>query len=493
MQEEKSSYRQIMKATSIFGGVQVINIIIQIIRSKFIAVLLGPAGIGINNLLNSTTGLIAGFTSFGLGTSAVKRISEAFGNGNVEKAAVIITVLKRLVWLTGFLGAIITFVFSSWLSVLTFGNSEYSLAFRWISITLLLNQISLGQTVALRGMRKINLMAKSSLSGSFFGLFVSVPIYYVWGIDGIVPAIIVSSIISLLRSWYFFNKVKLVKVQVPKETTLLEGKQMLALGFMLSLTSLYVMVKNYGIRIYLSHEGGLEIVGFYSAAFVIVNSYVGMVFSAMSTDYFPRLSAVANDTIKSRELMNQQAEIAVLILAPIIIIFIVCINWVIVLLYSNKFLPISQMVQFAMLGTLFKAISWSIAYIFLAKGARKIFLFNELIGGTVTLFFQLGGYYFGGLTGMGIGFMLGYLYYLVQVYIVSNYFYTFSVDVKLLKLVGIQLTMAIISLVITLSLSSFLAFVLGGAIVLLSSIYSYYELDKRIGINQITQRFTKRK
>jgi hypothetical protein len=50
----QSSYRSIMKATSVWG-VQVFYIVIAIVRSKIIAVLLGPAGMGIVGLLNSTT------------------------------------------------------------------------------------------------------------------------------------------------------------------------------------------------------------------------------------------------------------------------------------------------------------------------------------------------------------------------------------------------------------------------------------------------------
>jgi len=72
MSEDKSSYRQIMKATSIFGGVQVFQILIGIIRSKFIAALLGPAGMGLAGLLQAGTGMIAGQINFGLSSSAIK-------------------------------------------------------------------------------------------------------------------------------------------------------------------------------------------------------------------------------------------------------------------------------------------------------------------------------------------------------------------------------------------------------------------------------------
>ncbi|NSW94260.1 MAG: oligosaccharide flippase family protein, partial [Bacteroidales bacterium] len=122
MTEDQKSYRQIFKATTLFGGVQVFNIIIGIIRSKFIAVLLGPEGMGISGLLTSTTGFISGLTGFGLGTSAVKNISEANATGNRERISVVVTVFRRLVWITGLLGMVVTIILSPWLSKITFGN-----------------------------------------------------------------------------------------------------------------------------------------------------------------------------------------------------------------------------------------------------------------------------------------------------------------------------------------------------------------------------------
>src|SRR5690554_1976404 len=87
MQEQRSSYRQIVKATSLFGGVQFFQILISVVRSKFVAILLGPSGMGIVGLLTSTTGLITGLTNFGLGTSAVKNISEATATSDNERIA----------------------------------------------------------------------------------------------------------------------------------------------------------------------------------------------------------------------------------------------------------------------------------------------------------------------------------------------------------------------------------------------------------------------
>ena len=200
MNEHQSTYRQIAKATSLFGGVQVFQIIITIIKSKFVAILLGPFGMGIVGLLSSTTGLITELTNFGLGTSAVRDISEANGTQDEKRISTVITVMRRLVWLTGLLGAGITLIFSPLLSQMTFGNKEYTAAFVWLSITLLLNQLSSGQLVLLQGLRKLQDLAKANVLGSLIGLIITVPLYYLLGVRGIVPVIIITSIISLIFS-----------------------------------------------------------------------------------------------------------------------------------------------------------------------------------------------------------------------------------------------------------------------------------------------------
>ncbi|WP_352405636.1 oligosaccharide flippase family protein, partial [Petrimonas sp.] len=174
MNKHQSSYRQIMKATSLFGGVQVFQIVISIVRSKFVALLLGPAGMGIVGLLTSTTGLVAGLTNFGLGTSAIKNISEANATGDEQRISTVISVMRRLVWITGILGAVVTLLFSPWLSQFTFGNKEYTASFAWISATLLFSQLSTGELVLLQGLRKLQDLAKANVYGSIAGLLITV-------------------------------------------------------------------------------------------------------------------------------------------------------------------------------------------------------------------------------------------------------------------------------------------------------------------------------
>ncbi len=491
MQENQSSYRSIMKATSLFGGVQVFNIIIAIIRSKIIAVLLGPAGMGIVGLLTSTTGLVSSLTNFGLGTSAIRDIAAANESGNQHRINKVVTVFRRLVWITGVLGAVITFILAPWLSQLTFGNKEYTLAFMWLSVTLLFNQLAIGQNVLLQGMRKLKYLAKANMLGSFIGLVISAPLYYYYRVDGIVPAIILTALFLLAISWYFSRKLKIEHTAVTPAETIFEGKGMLKMGFMLSLSGLITVGASYIVRIFISNTGSLEDVGLYNAGFAIIGTYVGLVFTAMSTDYYPRLSGVAHDNKMGTLLINQQAEIALLILAPILTIFLIFINWVVIVLYSTEFIPVNRMIQWAALGMYFKAASWSIAFILLAKGASKLFFWNELIGNIYTLGLNLLGYHLFGLEGLGITFLISYVLYLLQVFLLSKYKYGFNFSPQFYKIFGIQLLLGMLCFAITMFVSTPLTYVLGLPFILISVWYSFKELDKRMDLKGIINNYRK--
>ena len=481
----QSSYRQIFKATSLFGGVQVFNILLSIIRSKIIAVLLGPVGMGIAGLLMSTTALVGGMTNFGLGTSAVRDVAAANESGDLNRISKVVTVFRRLVWITGTLGLVLTLILSPWLSLLTFGNKDYTLAFMWLSVTLLFAQLTSGQSVLLQGMRKLKYLAKANMAGSSIGLLVSVPVYYFFRIDGIVPAIILTSVFSLVIASYFSSKVKINKSEITGHETILEGKGMLQMGFMLSLSGLITTGASYVVSVFISRTGSVGDVGLYNAGMNIILTYVGLVFTAMATDYYPRLSGVAHDNKEATLMINQQAEIAILILAPILTVFLIFINWVIVILYSSRFTPINDMIHWAALGMYFKAASWSIGFVFLAKGASRIFLWSEVTANSYMLILNILGYKLGGLEGMGISFLVSYILVFLQVYLIARFKYSFSFNNEFIKIFGLQLILGLICFFIIKLFHLPWAYISGLIIIIISGWISFRELDKRLGLKSI--------
>lgn len=491
MSVKLTSYRRILKTTSVFGGVQVFNIIISIVRTKFIALLLGPAGMGIAGLLVSTTALIGSLTNFGLSTSAVRNVSVAAGDA--ERIGVTVSVLRRLVWLSGILGTLVTILLSSFLSELTFGTKDYTIAFMAISFTLLLAQLSAGQLVILQGMRKIKHLAKADIVGMILGLFTSIPIYYFFGIHGIVPAIIVGSFIALGCSWYFSSKIHIPKINISSFMLKTEGLPMLKMGFMLSLSGIITVAASYVLKIFIGRTGGVEQVGFYSAGFAMLNTYVGMIFAAMTTDYYPRLAEVSKDNIATKNAINEQTEIAILIIAPVLIAFLAFANWAIILLYSEEFVVINGMLNWAALGMFFKTTSWAIGLVFLAKGDSTVFFWSELVANFYLITLNILGFQYLGLTGLGITFLIGYFVLFLQNFFVAKIMYQFDFVKPLYIIFITQFLLAILCFIINQSISSPLLYLLSTVIILGSTGFSIKELNSRMNLKGVLDKYINHK
>ena len=479
--QESKDFKESLKTTSLFGGVQIYNIIIQIIRSKFVAVLLGPAGMGITGLLTSTTYLIGTATNLGLGTSAVRELSQAYSSGDNSKFNRVLSLFRKLVWITGSFGMLVCLLFSPLWSNLSFGNKEYTWAFCAISITLLFGQLSSGQGCVFQSTRHFKYSAKSNVIGSTLGLLTTVPLYYFFGVDGIVPVIIIASLVSLILSTYYSRKIPYEKVELSWKETFSEGRGMAKMGFFVAIQGFIVILNAYIMRIYISNTGSLEDVGLYNAAFAIIDMYVGMIFTAMGTEYYPRLSSYSNDTKKFSEAINTQMIISSLLAAPLIAIFLLLGTLGVILLYSTKFLPITVMLNFMILGVIFKAPSWCLGFAFLAKGDTKAFFFNELAPAIYNTIIRITFYSFWGLTGVGIAYLVGYFLYLIQVYFVCKIRYQYKLHLNVLKFILPQ-TCILIAIFLIAILNNWIKYLVGTPIVLLCFYLSYKQLNHFIDV-----------
>lgn len=486
MSKVKNSYRHIFKATSLFGGVQVIQILTLLIRSKFIAVLLGPTGMGISSLYLSTTAMIGNITGLGLNFSAVRNISQAADSEDTGKISRIVKVVLRWVWLSGIAGALATIVFAPYLSLFAFDNKKYTWAFVWLSCTLLLNALTNGNNALLQGMHRLKDVAKSSVLGSFFGLFTAVPLYYLYGTDGIVPALILTALFAYGISFLLVKKIELVPVEVTAREVLAEGQEMVKLGIIMMVSVFIGTLVTYVVNAFISHHGGVADVGLYQAGISITNQYVGLVFGAMSVDYFPRLSAVSKYNDKVKELANQQAEIVVLIAAPLLVALIVSAPLVIQILLSPEFYSITGFIRIIALGMLFKAASFAIGYISFAKGDKKVFFIVEgLVANMMTLTFNVVAYYHWGLRGLAISFLLSYTLYFFMILAVTYKLYSFSLSKEFIKLFLIFLLLCLTALLTVHFFTPVWGYILGGIAFLVTTFISLKELEKRIDLKNI--------
>jgi len=485
MSDNKTSYQQILKATSILGSVQFLTILFSVIRTKIIAVFIGPAGMGIIALLNSTLNLIGGVTGLGLESSAIKSISENYKNDNSKSVSKIAEIVKKIMFFTGILGAFLTIVFSKYISILSFGNDSQMYSLIFLSVTLIFKQLTSSHMVVLQGLRKLKLLAKANLYGNLFGLLFSIPIYYFLGIDAIVPTIILSSFAAFVFAFYYASKVQLQKESIKKSQLLSEGKSIIQLGIMLTISSLLTLLSAYLTQIYISNVSNTEQVGLYSAGFTLLNSYVGTIFTVMSTDYYPRLAAINSDNTKVRAAVLQQSYISILLITPIIVLFLTFVPFIVKVLYSSKFLVIISMVCFGIIGMLFRAVSFSMGYILIAKGDSVMFTKTAIGFNVLSFVLNVVGYYFYGLRGLGISFLVYSIFHFFALKVITKKSYNFYLDKKIRITFSICFLLCIASFFVRYIELTILRSLLMGLLCIIAIAYFLYEINREINLKEI--------
>lgn len=496
MVDNKQGYKDALKGTSLFGGVQFITILISVIRTKIIAVLIGPTGLGLMSLLNSTIVFVSSLTNMGLSSSAVRDIAQSYNAQDVLQLSRKISAIRKCVFLTGILGATVTVILSSCLSQWTFEVNTYTYSFVLLSIVVYLTAITGGNNSIIQGFRKLRFLALSTISSSIIGLIICIPIFYLLKENGVVVFLLLMSLSSFFCSCYYYLAIKKQKLFIDVKLTLKqafnEGKQTIQLGLMMSISAIFVSLTEFIVKAYITRTGGLEDVGFYQAGWAINASYLGLVFTAMATDYYPRLSSFAADNQKVSTCVNQQSEIALLILGPLIIGMLIFLKTLISILYTDQFVGIEVMTRWLLIGSLIKACSWAISFIFLAKGAGKLYLINEVSINLIMLPSYLLGYNLGGLEGIGLAFMSNYIIYFIGVSIVAYKQYKFKNSISLWRILGILLFFSGLFQFLSFSDNLFIRYFGGSCIFVFVLCYCLYELDKRIHIRKLLDEIKKR-
>jgi enterobacterial common antigen flippase len=485
---EKHTYGQILKSSVLIGGSRVLNIGIGIVRTKAIAVLLGPAGFGLMGLYGSIADLTESIACMGVGSSGVRQIAEAVGSGDDKRIARTVTVLRRMAVLLGIVGAGLQVVFCRQLSALTFGTDEHAGAVALLSLVVLFRVAAEGQNALVQGMRRIADLAKIGVLGVLFGTMISIPIVYFFREEGVAPSLVCTAAVFTVTAWWYSRKVRIEPSAMTLSEVRREAASLLKLGFAFMATGLLLTGAAYAVRIIVVRNLGLEAAGFYSVAWALGGLYVGFILQAMGADFYPRLVSVATDNTRCNRLVNEQAQVSLLLAGPGIIATITFAPLVIPLLYSNKFAEAVEILRWICLGMALRIITWPMGTIVVAKNRRLIFVGVELAWNLVNvgLAWLCVGHF--GLHGAGIAFFGSCLFQGLLVYPIVRALSGFrwsAVNRKTGVVFLCSIALVFCSLYL---LPPLWAAVLGGIATALSGLYSLHTLLNLVSTDRIPQR-----
>lgn len=435
MQEDaqNNSSKSSLKSIGIIGSSQVITIVVGVIKMKIIAILLGPIGIGFIGLYQSIIDMIKQVTGLGLNFSAVRDIAIAKGTNDSLGISRTLKIVSRWILFTSILGMIITLLFAKQLSMLTFNNEDHVVSIRVLSLAIFFATLSAGQIAMLQGLRQIQYMAKATILGSILGFILTVPLYILMGNGGIALALTSSLFISFTLTLWFIKKLKYEETKVNMINTFYEGMGMIKLGFFTVLSGLIVTIAMYITRIMIANRINVDAVGQFQAAWTISFVYIGLILNAMATDYYPKLSSLSEDNQGIRKMINEQLELSLIMILPIITAMLSFIKVFVKILYSNKFDSSVYVLQWQIFGTYFMVVSFPLGYVLMAKNKGILYLLSNILFYTFFVSIIYWGLRLYGIEIVGISFLISYILFSIFIYFMIKRIIDYKIEQNILK------------------------------------------------------------
>lgn len=452
MSEQVTSYRRILRSSSIIGGASVINILIGLVRTKILAILLGPLGIGLVSIYSGLMSTATAVATMGIGTVGTRQIAQALSQENEHVLAV---VRRAMFWgalLLASAGALVVWSLREVLAVKVLGGAEHASIVGWLAFGVALSVAGASQGALLQGMRRIGDMARLSVFGSLLNTVLGVALLWQWGQAGLVVYVLIGPLVNfLLGHWYVSHLPTVPSDPIAMNEIVLQWQTLLHLGIPFMGAGLVGAMVQLWIRVEVGNTLGAVSLGHFQAASTISMQYIGFVLAAMGADYYPRLTGVIHDHNAATRLVNEQTEIALLLSAPVFLAMIGLTPWVIHFLYSSEFLPAVDVLRWQILGDVLKIASWPLGFVVLAAGAGKTFFWTEtlvllLMGGLIAVFLPSVG-----LQITGIAFLGCYIVYLPMIYILAKHRINFAWSRSIFKLIFIIFTLcATVAMICTL-------------------------------------------
>ena len=139
------------------------------------------------------------------------------------------------------------------------------------------------------------------------------------------------------------------------------------------------------------------------------------------------------------------------------------------------------------MGRIRNDIAWSVGFILLAKSESKVYFWNELINNAYMLVFNLLGYKYGGLNGVGLSFFVGYFIYFFQVFFLAKSKYEFGFYKEFVIIMVTQLALNMCCFLSVLFLHHPYNYLAGTFFIALSLAFSVKEMNKRLALKAIFQ------
>jgi O-antigen/teichoic acid export membrane protein len=280
----------------------------------------------------------------------------------------------------------------------------------------------------LKAYRRVKELTRMTVNSAVISVVCVVPFYYWWGVEGIIPALLLSNVTEWAQTFYFSRRCAPLtrelftacfspdtRIRVSLRRLWERMRPVVLVGVSTIVSGLMV----YGVELWsqsLIAAASMVAVGLYRAGYQLSITYPSMIFTAIGNDFYPRLAGVAQGVAERNRMVTRQMVVTSAIVLPLTAVFALLMPYLLPLFFSHKFDDVLPMAVWACWSLPLKALSLPIAYLPLALGKWRDYMFLEVLVGVVTAVCVTVGWKWGGLVGTGQGLLAAFALELVANY-----------------------------------------------------------------------------
>lgn len=402
---------RVIKAIGLLGSAQAINILCSIVRTKLTAIWLGPAGVGLNSILTNGSQLVGSATQLNIRDSSVRDVARLNGCDGLDLKC---RIIRRWAIMLGVLGAAVIILLSPLLSVISFaGTTDCWPYFAALAPFMFFSSYSAGELAILQGCSRLRLIARINVYGGLLATSISILLLYFYRMKAIPAVIDVYAFSIAFFAFIYRYDAGASQEKITVAMMRSEGKSFIKLGLSMSVSALMLVLVQYIFASYLNSVAGETGLGIYQSGYTLVNSYVGIIFTAIGLEYYPRLTRFIGRPKHCRTIVAHEMSLIIYVLTPVAIAFLCMSEYIVKLLYSSTFEGTLPYITYAMVGTIFRGIALCFTYRILAQGDSKAFILTECVSAVIGLSVNIIAYHYWSYTGLGVSYIVWYGAYMV--------------------------------------------------------------------------------
>jgi len=370
--------KDIVLSTLIVGGGSVVTVLSGVIRGKVISTIVGPPGIGLQGLLQSTQRTTSAIASMGLQTSGVREVARLRGENDATELAHTLRALQFATITLGGIAALVLVLFHRPLAAGLLDDPTLGWMIAVVGIGVLAQVLYCVYDAFLRGFRRVALLTRSAVIANILATALGVLMVVLLGEGGIVWALVLQPVFVLLIAAIAGRDLPKHLVAVDRDRTRKAFTRVIHIGAVLATTSFISTGVQLAARVLIAHSTTINDVGYFQAAWAVSVLYLGFVLGAMSQDYYPRLAETRADPTALSRMVNEQAKVSFLLAGPAILGLLTLSSQVVALLYTSEFTATVQLLRWQLLGDVLKIGSWTLGYLVLAHAPPRVYFMTEL-------------------------------------------------------------------------------------------------------------------